>query len=43
LSADESAELLLLWVAELGGSTNDTGALAFVPFCVAVASESASW
>jgi len=43
LSADESAELLLLCDAELGGSTNDTGALVLTPFCVAVASESAVW
>jgi hypothetical protein len=43
LVADESALLLLLCVAELGGSTNDTGALVFTPFCVASASEYALW
>jgi hypothetical protein len=39
LLAEESAELLRLCEAELGGSTNSTGAFALVPVWSAVASE----
>jgi hypothetical protein len=40
--AEESAELSRLCEAELGGSANETGLLAFVPDCVAVPSDVAS-
>ena len=46
--AEESAELLLLCVAELEPPDTlppaiETGTLAFTPFCFAFAFESASW